>query len=142
MAYNEEKTKRIKNLCWELEWLNQGYGEQIDTHKGSFDYDGVIQLLQQAVALVGDTATFERPDNLPKDIPWCPTPWCGADDDVDPHVYDGSMTPEDYEMMHVAMEKDRKSSVADRLEEAKATVAERGTQTQAGTKTRSVGHDR
>jgi hypothetical protein len=42
---------------------------------------------------------MERPANLPADIPWSDRPY-DPDDPLDPYTFDGSMTPEDYELMH------------------------------------------
>lgn len=47
---------------------------------------------------------MERPANLPADIPWYGKP---TTEGPDPYVYDGYMSPEDYEHMHELMAADR-----------------------------------
>lgn len=56
---------------------------------------------------------MERPANLPADIPWYGKP---TTEGPDPYVYDGYMSPEDYEHMHELMAADRQHEDAQQAE--------------------------
>ena len=56
---------------------------------------------------------MERPANLPADIPWYGKP---TTEGPDPYVYDGYMSPEDYEHMHELMAADRQHEDARQAE--------------------------
>jgi hypothetical protein len=71
-------------------------------HEIYFDYDDVISLLEQADALVEESARCPRPDNLPLDMPWSER--MDDDEDFNPFVFDGTMSIDDHERMHELME--------------------------------------
>lgn len=52
----------------------------------------------------------ERPADLPADLPWYGK---ATSTEPDPYVYDGYMSPEDYELMHKHMEADRQQQEKD-----------------------------
>ena len=56
---------------------------------------------------------MERPANLPADIPWYGKP---TTEGPNPYVYDGYMSPEDYEHMHELMAADRQHEDARQAE--------------------------
>lgn len=56
---------------------------------------------------------MERPANLPADIPWYGKP---TTEGPDPYIYDGYMSPEDYEHMHELMAADRQHEDAQQAE--------------------------
>lgn len=64
--------------------------------------------------LEGSTAfppePMERPADLPADLPWYGK---ATSAEPDPYVYDGYMSPEDYELMHKHMEADRQQQEKD-----------------------------
>ncbi len=65
-----------------------------DKNKIYFDYDGVISLLEQAQALMAESARCPRPDNLPADMAWDERLYNG--ENFDPLVYSGTMDAEDF----------------------------------------------
>nr|DAW23129.1 MAG TPA: Large polyvalent-protein-associated domain 15 [Caudoviricetes sp.] len=64
---------------------------------------------------------MERPANLPADIPWYGKP---TTEGPDPYVYDGYMSPEDYEHMHELMAADRQHEDAQQAEHPPDELAE------------------
>lgn len=52
-----------------------------------------------------------RPEGIPADMPWYGKP---TTEGPDPYVYDGYMSPEDYELMHKNMEADRQQEAETR----------------------------
>ena len=53
---------------------------------------------------------MERPADLPADLPWYGK---ATSTEPDPYVYDGYMSPEDFELMHKHMEADRQQQEKD-----------------------------
>ena len=93
-----EKVKTITTLLGELQMLNTLYAK--DGCTVYFDYTGVIELLQKAVSMINESARAERPADLPNDIPWCEAM---GPDDIDPYVFTGDMSEEDFIQMQKLM---------------------------------------
>lgn len=88
------KIIEIRNLLNSLSVANDLYS---DENKGFyFDYDIVIELLQQVNETMDASARCPRPDNIPADIPWCERMNDGMNDDFDPYVFKGDMSIEDF----------------------------------------------
>ncbi len=90
---NQEKSNEVKRLCTEI--LMQVDSLE-DTKTGSyFDYDGTLEMLEQAKQLVEDTQRYPRPANLPSHFIWDERPWDGEDND--PYVFSGTMSGGEYD---------------------------------------------
>lgn len=98
----------IQESISDLLWTNEAYSNpKVGT---VFDYNAVIttlksakQTVESAKERIHDSARNPRPANLPKDMPWSER-FADPDEDVDPYVYDGSMSPEDYDKMHATID--------------------------------------
>lgn len=102
---DQEKIRKIRGLLETMMENNQSYS---NSGVGTFyDYDIVLKLLQDASDTMTATVRNPRPCDLPKDIPWRET-FADPDEDFDPYVYDGSMTPEDYERMVANFQEDKR----------------------------------
>lgn len=87
---DKNKILKIQNLLNGLTTANDLYS---DENKGFyFDYDTVIELLQQINETIDASARCPRPDNIPSDIPWCES----MNNEFDPLVYRGDMSVEDF----------------------------------------------
>lgn len=87
---DKDKILEIRNLLNGLTATNDLYS---DENKGFyFDYDTVIELLQQVNETIDASARCPRPDNISSDIPWCEN----MNDEFDPLVYRGDMSAEDF----------------------------------------------
>lgn len=100
-----KKAEEINRLADELRDLNEQY--QAHKFKYYFEYDGVIQSLQTALRVMGESLCCERPAELPRNVPWCTRVSEGAGDEVAPFVFDAAMDLEDYEQMQRSIEADR-----------------------------------
>lgn len=106
---NQEKIKEIETLLGDLMAANRIYSdEKIGTH---FDYDKVLNLLQEANETMNSTARNPRPADLPKDTPWSEKFY--DSEQFDPYVYDGSMSTEAYKTMHSHFEADKAAGLVD-----------------------------
>ena len=107
---DQDKIRQVDVLLSDLTSTNQIYSDpKIGTH---YDYDRVMKLLQKAAQAMHDTARNPRPDNLPKDMPWSEH-FADPDEAFDPYVYDGSMSPEDYNPMLAHFEANRDAGLVD-----------------------------
>lgn len=107
---DQEKVKEVQAMLGDLFETNQIYAdEKIGTY---YHYDRVLELLHQAKEVMTDTARNPRPANLPKDIPWSEK-FYDPDEEFDPYVYDGSMSPEDHETMLANFKRDRAAGLND-----------------------------
>lgn len=62
-------------------------------------YENGCNLLAESTAFPSEP--IERPANLPADMPWYDSP---TTKDIDPYVYDGHMSVQDYEVMQTIMD--------------------------------------
>ncbi|MFT8889120.1 MAG: hypothetical protein ABF904_09905 [Ethanoligenens sp.] len=123
MTQNRQKIARIDELLADLRFklddLQFNNTACANEKNGTYyDYDDVIALFEQTLPLLEQavdrqkgTARNPRPADLPKDIPWRET-FADPDEDFNPYVFDGSMSPEDYDKMMAAYEADRNRPVA------------------------------
>lgn len=87
---NKSKIEMIFSLIREIESANILYADETPGYY--FDYDTVIELLKKASYTIVSTERCPRPQDLPKDIPWCE-----SGEEFDPFVYRGDMSPEDFQ---------------------------------------------
>lgn len=89
---DEEKKKRIiDNIINEIKGINNSKDNEA---KGVyFNYDAVIELLEQAKNEMINSMRCPRPKDIPKDIIWCESM---GDEDFDPYMYKGDMSVEDF----------------------------------------------
>lgn len=99
---DKEKIKQVNELCQEINELNTMY--QNSEEKFYFDYDGVIELLGKTKERIEISLRCLRPDNLPDDIAWCEM--TNPNYELDPFVYDGSMSIKDFEKVQAIILKD------------------------------------
>lgn len=59
-----------------------------------YNYDRVLELLEEVAKETSDAVRCERPDNLPEDLLWSES--CFDGEDMTPFVYDGSMSADDF----------------------------------------------
>ncbi|ADU27923.1 hypothetical protein [Ethanoligenens harbinense] len=121
---SKEKISRINEVLTDLQYKLDDLQFQntacANEKNGTYyDYDGVIALLEQTVALLEQTvdrqkgtARNPRPANLPNNIAWRET-FADPDEEFDPYVFDGSMSPEDYNKMVSAYEANRDHPTGD-----------------------------
>ncbi len=122
--YNKEKIERISELLQELQTGNTAYDDPAIAYH--YDYDRVIQSLEQAKETMEQSVRCPRPKDLPKDIPWSERLSQGADDeDFNPYVYDGTMSPEDYDKMRENYERNLHSVVVYQSPDEKHCALER-----------------
>ncbi len=81
-----EKSGSVRRLCMEICGA--------DKNKIHFDYDGVISLLEQAQALMAESARCPRPETLPVDMAWDERLYKG--ENFNSLVYSGTMEAEDF----------------------------------------------
>lgn len=90
-------------------------------------YENGYNLLQDSTAFPPER--MERPADLPADMPWSEH---AATAEPDPYVYDGSMSVEDFTLMHEHMKADewseRLSEAAEKMAEAFERVAKWATE--------------
>jgi hypothetical protein len=91
-AQDKEKIFKIKNQCFEIIERNRLYFE--NGYGTYYNYNKVIELLEEIKTEL-DHARTPRPDNIPEDMAWSETFYDG--EDPDPFVFDGSMSPEDFD---------------------------------------------
>ncbi len=91
---HSDKIVQINELLAGIQDQNDIYSNS--SKNGYFDYDSVITALQQAQQTIDSSLRYPRPENLPEDMIWSEKPSAGFDDDFDPFVYDGSISPEDF----------------------------------------------
>lgn len=87
-------------------------------------YENHCNLLENSTAFPPEP--MERPADLPADIPWYGK---ATTADPDPYVYDGYMSPEDYDHMHELMQQEEKPPddtelAASQMAEQLATAAQ------------------
>ena len=104
-----DKSNQVKWLCDNIKNTAESY--ENDTHKIHFDYDSVINLLEQAQEIINESARCPRPDNLPSDMAWSERLYDGTD--LDPYVYDGSMSIEDFQKISAAYGEHRQEESED-----------------------------
>jgi hypothetical protein len=98
------KIAEIKQLLESITESNEAYS---DADRGIyFDYDSVINLLKTVQEQINDTVRCPRPADLPENMVWSEK-FYDSKEDFDPYVYDGSMTPEDYEKGMTAYQADK-----------------------------------
>jgi hypothetical protein len=61
-----------------------------------YDYERVIQMLNEVKSVMEESARCPRPPGLQKDILWCEK-FCNGDNELDPFVYDGSTLPDEFQ---------------------------------------------
>ncbi len=106
---NEQDMKKIAEInAVLLDMLHTNMDFLTDGTGGYFDYDGVLDYLSQAKEQMDDTTCFPRPDNVPHEMPWSEKP-ADPDEQDNPYTYDGSMTPEDYELSQAMRAADQKN---------------------------------
>jgi hypothetical protein len=91
-----EKSGYVKWLCEMITNTVENY--ENGTHPIYFDYDSVIGLLDQTRTRIAESARCPRPDDLPPELPWLERLY-GGDEALEPCVYDGGMSYEDYQGM-------------------------------------------
>lgn len=89
---DEDKKKEIiNNIINEISEINNSKDNE---SKGIyFNYDSVIELLEQAKNEMINSMRCPRPKDIPKDIIWCESM---GDEEFDPYVYKGDMSVEDF----------------------------------------------
>lgn len=73
-----------------------------------WNYENSCNLLDGSTAFPPEP--MERPADLPASLPWYGK---ATSAELDPYVYDGYMSPEDYELMHKNMEADQRQQEAE-----------------------------
>lgn len=101
---DNRKAEEISRLLLQIATQNSSYS--IQNAKYYFDYDTVLQKLQEALDHIENTLCCERPDNLPEEIPWCDRVASDCSEEINPYVYAGMMTAEEYKQMHEQREQD------------------------------------
>lgn len=94
--HNQEKVDIIKGLCNEIISDSIQYSDQ--DMKSYFDYDTVITLLTKSKEVIKQSARCPRPEHLPEDLIWSEK-YYNENDEVNPYVYDGSMSAEEFEKL-------------------------------------------
>jgi len=94
-----EKSGYVKWLCGVIASNAESY--ESDAHEIYFDYDGVIDILDQAKTLIMESARCPRPDSLPMDMAWDER-LADSDSVFNPYAYTGTMEYEDYAMASAA----------------------------------------
>lgn len=86
----KDKIIKIRDILNSLTTVNDLYS---DEDKGFyFDYDTVIELLQQVNDTIDASARCPRPDSIPSDIPWCES----MNSEFDPYVFRNDMSVEEF----------------------------------------------
>ncbi|WOO35763.1 hypothetical protein R2R35_18455 [Anaerocolumna sp. AGMB13020] len=87
---DKEKAALVNQLCREIIEKNEL------TLKSNvyYDYTAVIEKLYDLKEVMHDTIRIPRPEKIPKHMIWSEKP---ADLELDPYVFDGSMSPEEFE---------------------------------------------
>ncbi len=87
---DNEKAALVNQLCREIIEKNEL------TLKSNvyYDYTAVIEKLYNVKEVMHNTIRVPRPEELPKHIIWSEKP---ADLELDPYVFDGSMSPDKFE---------------------------------------------
>lgn len=99
---DKEKIEIIRCLLQDLTANNEDFK---NGEKGIYyDYDGVIEHLKKAQEIIDNSVHIPRPKDLPEDLPWRET-FADPDENFDPYVYDGSMSPEDYKKWYLTLKK-------------------------------------
>lgn len=110
---DKEKIARIAELIVDLSTTNSAYSNESNgTH---YDYDRVVDLLEQAQTIMDETARNPRPANLPESMPWSErfADPAGPEAAPDLYSYDGSMSEKDYDLREALIEADRKKATVD-----------------------------
>lgn len=102
---NKKKVQRIRELLNGLQIANETYSDEKVCYY--FDYETVIELLEQTQTVMEDSARCPRPADLPSDLPWCERLVTDPTEEFDPYAFDGSMSEEDYELMWEHIRADR-----------------------------------
>lgn len=89
---NIEKEKEVRQLCQEI--INISYSSR--EHKAYFDYDLVIEQLENTKKLIQESERCPKPKDLPKNMIWSER-YYNPDEEIDPYVFDGTMSIEDHE---------------------------------------------
>lgn len=89
---NKEKIAIISQLCNEILSDNNMYSKS----NFYFDYDTIIDNLTRVKEVMEESLRSPRPVGLPENIIWSEKPY-GVGMDLDPMVFDGSMSPDDFE---------------------------------------------
>ena len=89
---NEEKTTLITQICREILSDNDIYSKS----NFKFDYDTVINNLTKVKEVMEESLRSQRPLGLPENMIWSEKPY-RIDMDMDPMVFDGSMSLENFE---------------------------------------------
>lgn len=89
---NEEKTAIITQLCREILKDNDMYSKS----NFNFDYDTVINNLTKVKEVMEESLRSPRPSGLLENMIWSEKPY-RIDMDMDPMVFDGSMSLENFE---------------------------------------------
>lgn len=105
-----KKIEEIRGLLESMIGDNHVYSDL--NAKTYYDYDKVLKLLREASETITESVRTPRPDNLPEDIPWSEK-FANPDQEFDPFVIDGSMSPKDYEKMVSNFDADREAGVVD-----------------------------
>jgi hypothetical protein len=108
---DSEQNGHVKRLLETITNAVESY--ENDIRPIYFDYDGVIGLLDRAVALVTESARCPRPADLPPELPWSERLYDG-DEVFYLYAYDGAMSAEDYERMRELTALDAESEGAER----------------------------
>jgi len=82
-------------------------------------YENGCNLLAESTAFPSEP--IERPANLPADMPWYDSP---TTKDIDPYVYDGHMSVQDYEVMQTIMDSTSQQSESNSKEDNPTFIQE------------------
>ena len=94
---DKEKAGLISSLSRDIANLNNSYIEE----NAYYDYDTVIDGLTKLKEVMQETLRCQRPEGLPEHIIWNEKPYEG--EDLDPFVFDGSMSVEEFERWQDSM---------------------------------------
>jgi hypothetical protein len=89
-----EKVNKISQILNDIVRRNVLYADP--EHRTYFSYDEVIEHLESALNIIDLSARNPRPNNIPQNISWNEK-FYSPDNEFNPYVYDGSMSPEDFE---------------------------------------------
>lgn len=87
------KVSKISQLLNDIVRRNLLYSDpELKTY---FSYDEVVNHLETALSVINETVRNPRPYNLPQNMSWSEK-FFDPDNEFNPFVYDGSMSPEDF----------------------------------------------
>lgn len=88
MELNKKTTECLQSIQKQLNSIK-------NDDSAKFDEILFLEKLKEAEAILNDSLRILRPADLPEDLAWNEKPY-NPDEDFDPFVYDGSLSPEDF----------------------------------------------